>query len=333
MKNACFYTLTIFAAVLGFSTAVFAEDPITCNELNATTFEPEGAEGSWFKPGNWSYDVPDSTKIACISSDKTAIIRPYICIGGEHDGEICPFPVPCPEECGPSPLAQAGRIRINASGTVIVDGDSHPANFKLYGDSTVDGELRLFSSPTLYINGQITFDGSGDIVLLQENTNNDLPTIEGQGELTLEGACAESCSPDEWAEEYRDDNLVLSGAGVIDIALDNDAHVVATHERALTIKKQAYGNGFWIAEPGEQTAGVLDIDIDIDTVTGSGTWVVAGHSTAEIRINTACTDLTGDFLVYNGTLLLSEDFDTDGNLVMTGGTITLASGKYAMFGY
>ena len=94
-------------------------------------------------------------------------------------------------------------------------------------------------------------------------------------------------------------------------------------------------------------ASILQIE---GSVSGSGTWKI--ESDAKIVINAACSDLTGDVNLSDGTfevnadfyttgdvnlsggkLQLNQDFDTDGTLVMTGGTITLASGKFAQFGY
>lgn len=82
--------------------------------------------------------------------------------------------------------------------------------------------------------------------------------------------------------------------------------------------------------------GILDIRA---TVTGSGTWVVASHHEAEIRINSASTSFTGDVLVYSGELCVRENFSTTGDLTIyddaTAGfpRILVRQGKVAKFNY
>lgn len=273
------------------------------------TFQPlSGDEGDWEDDDNWDPSGrPTSTDVACIPEGKTALINP-------------------------EDTAVAEAIWVKSSGATLgrieMAGDNlQPTSLKLFGDSRVDGTLMLLSAPKLIIDGQVTIDGTGQILLVPE-ASTEYPTIEGSGtfpELTLEGKYAGSWTPDDWDD--RTDTLVLYGGGLIDVALVNQAHVSTWEEETLngsygvdatlTINQTSEGDGFWIAEldtGGDRTdVGTLDIK---DTVTGSGTWVVATDDTAEIRINAALSSITGDVLVYDGTFLVRENFETTGDLTL-----------------
>lgn len=95
------------------------------------------------------------------------------------------------------------------------------------------------------------------------------------------------------------------------------------------------GNGFWIAGFDTTTNRFGHLRVEI-AVTGPGTWVLADHASAEIRINAPSTALTGDVTIHKGLFTLNADFTTTGNLEFRsiGGsapTITLAQGVIANF--
>ncbi len=310
MRNRHLFTLTILAIVVGFSGPAWAQ--LVCDR----EFHPvdgdgnEVAEGDWIEPDNWEPNtVPNSTLVACIPPGKTANINPNV-------------------------AAEALAIFIDAdatnTGRLTVMGDNDdPASLTLFSDSTVAGELILDYSPKLFIDGNVTIDGGGNIMLAPSSINpNFSPAIEGtdgSAILTLQGSGA-----GQW--DVRAGSLVLSGSGNINVELVNNAHVVANYEGILAINGTASGNGFWIAEvdPDDpDDIGTLDIT---SSVSGSGAFVVATNPAAEIRINFPLTTLTGDVLIYDGKFVIQQDFDTSGNFLMrNGGTIIASAGVIAYF--
>jgi hypothetical protein len=320
----------LVSGVLGLAQQVAWADP-TCEK----TFQPQlGNTGDWTDPDNWNpAGKPTSTDVACIPAGKTAEIIT------DHG------------------VAEALWIKtdaINGPGRLEVLGDAYllnPADITIFGDSQIDGHLVLMFSGTLIIDGTITIDGKGQIRMVPEFVDVNLPTIvcsdpvntsgpsnplwdcsASTDQLTLNGINAGAWTPEEWDD--RTDTLVVTGGGQIDVELVNNAHVVTKEEegpftgganyndRELTINGSASGNGFWIAElnanpPGRVDVGILDIK---SSVTGSATWVVAGNGTVsmepEIRINSPLTSLTGDVLVYGGTLLIKQNFETTGDLTL-----------------
>ncbi len=318
MKNEHLFTLTMLAAVVSF-TAWSVAVPPDCGAQNATTFTGL-VDNDWDDDGNWDNGTPNPDKIACIPPEQSVVIDR---VHG-HAGELFI------KSDGPT----IGRV------TVFGDDDQgDPGSITLYGNSTLNGKLVLASSGTLTIDGELTLEGTGELVLISELPLINFAVVEGTNSsavLTLSGANAGSWTPDQWDD--RANTLVLTGGGEINVTLVNQAHVVTINEeghplwagfgvdRELTINRPSSGDGFWIAEldPNAPRAdlGILDVQA---TVTGSGTWVVASDSEAEIRINSPLTNLTGDVLVYNGTFLVRENFTTQGNFTIqddgAGGTV------------
>lgn len=323
MRNRHLFTLTILASLTIFTGATFAQP--TCEK----TFTPEGDWGYWEDPDNWDpTGTPGAGHVACIPAGKTA--RVWF-IHAEAEAVWIK-----------ADAQDVGRIDMLADQIT-----QQPGSLTLYADSRVDGELAMIFGPELRIDGEITIDGIGKIMLWPDLPGDNFPIImgtDGNAELTLEGANAGSWTPDEWDD--RDDTLVLTGGGEINVDLVNQAHVVTVEEdvwmlishvadRPLTITMDASGDGFWIAElnpdPEQRVdVGILDITGE---VSGSGTFVVSDDSLAEIRVNDNSA-LSGDVLIYNGKFLVQEDFDTIGNLLMTNNAKIIASaGVLAYFDY
>lgn len=310
MKNEHLFTLTMFATVVSFTGSGLSVPP-DCGAQNATTFTGL-VDDNWDNDLNWDNDRPNSGKIACIPPEQSVNINPNV---HGHAGELFI------KSDGPT------------LGRVVVIGDDFvgaPASLTLYGNCTFDGKLILASSGTLRIDGPITLEGTGELVLVSEFPQSNVAVVEGtdgSAVLTLKGANAGAWTPDQWDD--RANTLVLTGGGRIDVTLVNQAHVLTINEeghpvlpnfgtdRELTINRPSSGNGFWIAELDPNAPrtdlGILDIRA---TVTGSGTWVVTSTSAAEIRINSPLTDLMGDVLIYNGTFLVRENFTTQGNFTI-----------------
>ncbi len=298
MKNARYMMLTAIAASLVLSVAARADDPFDCDAGSSTIFDGD-TDNDWTKATNWNNGVPDQGTDACIPDGET----PQIIFEDEEE---------------------VRRLWIQTGGTVEIIGDDNQSKLSslaVYGDSRIDGELVMISAPKLRINGPRTFDGTGKLILLAEFNRTYPKIVENNwpySSLTLSGACAVSCTPDQWDDSGT---LVLMGGGLIDVPLTNNAHVTTWNDElfsiadsTLTIAKTAGGNGFWIAERNDQLTydkAILDVT---ETVTGAGTWVVAGHDTASLRFNEACTNLTGDVLVYDGRVLVNQNFETAGDL-------------------
>ncbi len=361
MKNVQLFTLGTVGAFLIFSAATATAAP-NCEDESATKFENSEDLADWFDDENWSNFAPDETSICCIyDGQRPLIITPE-------------YQVPIETACK--------EMFIEAGGTVLLSGDNaYPTTLKL-GDgstacgascpeTTIDGDFLLWSGPTLEIDGDVTInsDGSGRILLWVEG-GGDWPKIIGTDAgdtLTLKGANAGSWTPDEWDD--RTNTLILSGGGDIDVKLVNQAHVMTTEiscgansyneDRALTIKKDGSGDGFWIAETDDANCtrddlGILKFEA---AVSGSGTFVVV-TSDGEIQINALPGTLTGTVRMEDGVFTVDNsecdggtddgdpcvtnadcatpgvcagDFTTTGDLIFNKGTIEVAPSAGATF--
>lgn len=318
MKTKLFLGL-VTAAVLSLGSTSWAQP--TCEN----DFQPTGDEGDWDLGSNWSEGhEPTSSEVACIPPGKTA----HISVNDNKEAEAIWV-----KASGPT----LGRLE-------IIGDNAQPTSLKIFADSRVDGELVLRAAPRLIIDGSVTIDGTGQILLIPE-LSSEHPSILGSGtlpELTLKGKNAGTWTPDDWDD--RTNTLLLYGGGMIDVALVNKAHVSTWEEESLqrsygadatlTINKSAKGDGFWIAEINSGDAridvGILDFKAQ---VTEDGTWVVV-DSAAEIRINAASTSLTGDVLVYDGMFLVRQNFETTGDLTLEDQgrpEIVVRQGKVAKF--
>lgn len=345
--NANLLTLTMLVAALAASGTARAVDPIDCDAVIFTTVFTEAVDKDWMDDDNWTHGVPDRFTQTCIPADKTAQII--------FDDTA---------ECRSLWIAEDGKVE-------VIGDTQNPTSLTLYGDAWIDGELELRAAPKLKLNGSITItstDGHGGSLALIAETDFEFPEIKKKNEsgtLTLNGANAGSWTPDEWEEEYQTDTLVLWGGGEISVPLVNNAHIttrnaalLSTDDSILTISGGCSGDGFWITQKNGSLWGDMAIlDVTDEACSGSGTWVVAkgvcvggtspddecdDHSdcpgtggtcvdSSEIRINEACTFLTGDVIMEGGELNLFEDFTTSGTLTLTGGEIWLESGNAAFF--
>ncbi len=302
MKNARYMMLTAIAASLVLSVAARADDPFDCDAQTSTEFTGD-TDNDWTDDSNWTDGRPNQNKDACIPPGETVQI------------------IFDDDEAVRKLWIQADVSDIGTLEIIGDDNQSKLSSLAVYGDARIDGELVMISAPKLRINGSRTFDGTGKLILLAEFTNTYPKIVENNypySSLTLSGACAVSCTPDQWDDGGT---LVLMGGGKIDVPLTNNAHVTTWNDElfsiadtTLTIAKTASGDGFWIAERNDELTydkAILDVT---ETVTGAGTWVVAGHDTADLRFNKACTNLTGDVLVYDGRVLVNQNFETTGDL-------------------
>lgn len=318
MKNARYMVFTAIAAALVLSVTARATDPVDCNAQTSTKFTG-ATDNDWTDSTNWNRGVPTQYKDACIPAGETAQII----------------------------FDTTPEVRdLWVEGTVELWGNyvqSKWAWLTLYGDCTIDGDVLLTSGPKLKIANNITIDGTGTLGLRAE-TDWVYPEIVGTNEfkhLTLNGANAGSWTPEEWDDQ--DDTLVVWGAGNINVIVTNNAHITTRNETlfsvndaTLTIAKTAYGDGFWIAERNDQLTydkGILDVT---ESVSGAATWVVTGDDDADLRFNAACTNLTGDVLVYDGRVLVNQNFETAGNLTFEDAgsdptEILVGEGKTAKF--
>ncbi len=340
--NASLVTLTMLVAALAASGTARAVDPIDCDAVIFTTVFTEAVDKDWMDDDNWTHGVPDRFTETCIPDGKTAQII--------FDDTA---------ECRSLWIAEGGKVQ-------VIGDTQNPTSLTLYGDAWIDGELELRAAPKLKLNGGITITstaGHGGSLALIAETDFEFPVIQGSGTLTLDGADAGSWDPDDWRDP--EDTLVLWGGGEISVPLVNNAHITTRNESLLqmddsilTLSGGCSGNGFWIAQKNGTLSGDMAIlDVTDEACSGSGTWVVAkgvcvgGTSpdvecddnsdcpgiggacvdSSEIRINEACTALTGDVIMEGGELNLFEDFTTSGTLTLTGGEIWLESGNAADF--
>ena len=137
--------------------------------------------------------------------------------------------------------------------------------------------------------------------------------VGGAWTLTLQGV--DNSSPST--------SLVLHGRFDVDVALVNNAYVVADHADttdpinplggriALNIAPIS-GNGYWIAESSVNGDGNLFFDVP---VTGNATWRLVDNAAAKIVVNAAMSH-TGGLEMIRGTFEANADFITTGNLQM-----------------
>ncbi len=315
MRTQHFEQLIIEAALSFCASSAWAQP--ACD----TTFDPKDPEtglpvdeGDWGVAGNWTFGVPDATKVACIPPGKSAMI----CLASAAKAIV---------------IESQGEVRSPDYGGTLTLGN--PADLV---DSRIDGRLRFDGDfdKSLEIASHVTIVGNGGDILgncMLTGSNNKPSTIKSTGgawTLTLQGV----------DNSTRGTSLVLHGRFNIEVPLVNNAYVVADHAEppdgdgliALNAGPNS-GNGYWIAEDSANGVGTLQINA---SVSGSGTWIVQNDFRAEIRINAPCTALTGDVIVQKGKLTLNADFTSTGNLEFRsiGGsapTITLVQGVIAYF--
>ncbi len=334
MKNRLFVTSIIAAAVSVAAASSWAEDP-ACE----TTFNYRGADNSWQNPDNWDFRVPTVDDVACIPSGQVAKIPPGLCDGGSRDKKGCITDVGCPGggtcDLDPHQVAEA----------IVVDGIlslNTYTSLTISADSTLDGDLRVDAEGTFRIDESLTITGDGgELTAVLEKCEFGPPTMDYVKKCVGGGSDGDPCNihgdcpggtctaptlTTEGVGSTQGTSLVVNGRWQIDVALENNAYVVADGTEStmpLILRDRAKsGSGSWIVEPD----CVLQVDT---TVTGSGTWEIP--YSGKIVINSDCTSLSGDVTITGGTLELNDDFDTTGDLEMSAGTINVAEGKEAEF--
>lgn len=318
MRTQHFARLIIVAAIACWASSSSAQP--TCE----TTFTGN-EDTKWDNDNNWTNDRPTPTKVGCIPPNKTARINQ------------------------PTVDAEAEAIYIEGDATVIV----HPlSTLKIYdtaGDSWIDGDLEVDENApiTLHFVGDVTIVGKGGSIyggsgyLSESPYNKIIATGTGGGSLTLE------CDPG--GNGSQAECLVVHGAFDIQANLTNNAYVIADVRTVgswnlgdLVLSGGTKdGSGYWMAAdnpnliPPNPLAKIGRMRVEVP-VTGSGTWLLADHVSAEIRFNVACPALTGDVTIHEGFVTLNADFTTTGNFELrsVGGSLArifLAEGVIATF--
>ena len=325
-----YLVLATVAVALWPATIVLAQDcetpPTICDTCWTGPFD-----GVWTATDlYWTFGEPDNTMVACIFGTNYCVVSSGACIGGDRDGLDCADDADCPGTgafCGLMPDATAKAVIVGASARLYLT--APPITLTLGNatnpvDSQVDGQFHIWFGNTVKIAADHTITGvGGEITGPEHPVHGAFGRIDGDASrptLTIK--------PDPVSGDNSDPStsLRLHRALVVDVALVNDAYVIADHDFSgfpLTLQGEAKsGNGFWMAEsPAE-----LIVET---TITGSGTWKIDTGTT--IRVDAPLLDLSGNVELSAGTLELNRNFTTTGDLLLTGGGVILASGKTANF--
>jgi len=306
MNNKLGYPSMLFvcAGLLGTTLSASAQ-------VCTTTFTDATGDRDWNTPLNWDNNTPDSTDVACILEGKIATIQ------SPGPDRVCKALII--KRVGSS----RGTVLILSGLSLIIHGDATTPV-----DSVIDGDLNMATNASLKMARDVTIKGAGGQIIGVHYQP--YPTIESTDgtlrTLTLIGA----------DNKFRSRSLVVGIEGLtFDVRVDNQAYVVASWGGVL-LNEGGLGNGFWIAEDHLGVGvdyGVLRVN---KAVTGSGSWLIQGHGEAEIEINAASTNLSGDFKMTNGVFDVNADFTTTGDLDVSGAgtiqsTIDIAPGATATF--
>lgn len=223
------------------------------------------------------------------------------------------------------PTGKTCNVNNNAAAlSVDVDGVLRICSGKqiiLYGDSTVDGEVTfMHCAPgggggcgvgTIHLNDSLTIDGTGTIV---GHAHPDDPctgggvipgVISGEADQVLTLGSASSHG--------------VTILGYIDVQVEtiNFARIgVDQPDDVLTLStnvKTGKNGGLWFCDDG-----TLDVSIEVkdESAAISARWEMDedAESTAVIEINAVCDELTGDFLIEQGTLDVNASLCSGGQL-------------------
>lgn len=239
-----------------------------------------------------------------------------------------------------------GALTVDEAGTVSIDfGDPFTGNTEgvltLGASSTVDG-LVLWDGKIL-IDASLTITGNGGVI--QGGSG-----LEGPGRAVIDANDAAyvltiaGATPGNPAT-----SLSITHAGEIKAKLDNRAYVIATDERnelrLTTRDKTGTSDGYWIADecddslnPGcDSSSFAPRIHVESTCeVDGASNWIVRGHDNSAIEVEHDCLDLTGDFFMTDGRLILGASLRTQGHLTIqsvssTTPQIELAAAESARF--
>ncbi len=333
--------------ITGTAASAWADPPDCTPGPNVKIFDPEGTEGAWQKLDNWNPEgEPGPNDVACIPSGHTATIYWGFCPNGDQ----C-YGAPCPNECEPARHVQARQVSVDGTLTFIPW-----TTLTISEDSEVNGKLEGWGRGSLLIDSDsnLTITGDGRIEAYYEEGSCALlqAIIDGAGECSGGDNDGDPCAPCLSTDPcvagggtcvppspyptltLQGSSLELRGRWETCLPLINNASVIADEcQNNLIVSADGNtGSGFWIAEvdstPYVYGPTVLQIE---GSVSGSGTWKI--ESNAKIVINAACTALTGDVNLSHSSAMLdvNQNFSTSGNLEMTGGTITVSTGKLAAF--
>ena len=317
-----------------------------------TTFAPSsGNSGSWQKAANWDpAGRPGRSDVACVPSGKTATVWPKVCAGGTSVGEACQTDGNCPSStCVEDPDVYAKAVVID--GDVVV---TSTTSLTISHDSTIDGEIDLGYTSSLAIADDLTITGEGGI-MDGESTADGITICElANPSIDASKVCSGGTNAGLSCDDAGD---CPSGSCVTSsptLTIQGVGGTEATSIQLIgrwTTNVPIINNGFVESDNWESSLHPLDCGFIVaaDGNGGSGTWTtsnnailtidgsVSGASTwyphvGKIVISAACTSLTGDVTITQGTLVVDEDFSTTGDLASTG-TITVKSGKKAMFSW
>lgn len=326
-----------FSIVLTFAAANMCSVPPAVAQVCDTIFIP--STGFWQVDLNWDNHRPDfdpnNLKVGCIPSGKSALIVKGICSGGANDGEACLSDSDCatPGTCVLDPDVAAKQL--------VVDGEllakiATAATLTIHGNSRVDGVLHIEQTCKLLIAGDVTITGEGGILRGDWDPGFTLAPARIEAAPGAQNAKLTIKPPVGNDNSDVTTSLKLHEVWTIDVEFVNNAYVMADWGLALpgpdgklVLQGEAKsGSGFWMSERRASGGfGVLVVDT---TVTGSGTWKM-DNVVEKIEINATCLNLTGNVEISAGLLEINRNLTTSGNLAMTGGSITVATGKKVNF--
>ncbi|MCC7290513.1 MAG: hypothetical protein IT449_00465 [Phycisphaerales bacterium] len=279
--------MTVSACVC-LATIAWAAAPAPMPRMANNKFNviPNGNTSNWDVDANWSLGhKPTNTEIAEIVGSRTCVI--------------------------PQNYTQAVCAGLVVNGSATLEGDSS-SKIVVSGDSTIDGTVNAFHCE-LAISGDRTFTGDGGAIVLDKDAK--ITAANGSSDkLTIQGVGTP-----------RADSLTITGVGIIEVALHNNAYVVAyfnggdgTELRLTTYSKTGGSSGHWVAE-GDDT-----LRVQSNVTSGSAVWELvdlAGEPAIKIgtddNSDPACVTVTGSFTIRIGKLQVGDGsfFCTTGALV------------------
>lgn len=265
-----------------------APTPVVFRTNNKFNQIQNGDTGNWNQDNKWSFGhVPRNDEVAEISGSRTCVI--------------------------PDSYTQAVCAGIVGNGSATLQGNN-ASKLTVSGDSTVDGTMTIIHAE-LAISGDRTFTGDGGTIVLDKEAK--ITAANGSSDkLTIQGVGTPKA-----------DSLTITGVGAIEVALHNNAYVIAYYEgdgtelRLSTYNKTGGSNGHWIAEGGDSLRVLSNV------TSGAATWelVQLGHTPA-IKIGTdnsddpACVTVSGSVTVRTGTFFVGP-----GSFFCTTGALTWES--------
>lgn len=281
----------------GDYTAWQIKDPNTGQWRDAASGEVPGYTDFVWIQDDKCVEIVGTSQTNMIAHEEASVI--YVCGAGETYGE-----------CNGGD--EAGRINIQRCSSLT-----------LFNNSVVNGDVQFRGDPIsmecespwselrIHKDGQLEIDGSGGRIM----------AVGSDGRIVADDDCdGDPCDAELLIDggnpgtDPQSLTLMSNGKDLeIRVKLINRGDVLAYNCDVLLTDALKRGNsGFWRA-----SGGVLDVSTE---VRGGATWVL-GETGGTIAFNAECLQLSGDFLLPMGELIVNEIVCTTGHGHYGGGFI------------